>query len=37
MHAIKAYGEMKVYIHLFLTLAIGGGECSYSRSGRLIP
>jgi hypothetical protein len=28
---MKAYGGVDVYIHIFLTLALVGGECSASR------
>jgi hypothetical protein len=31
---MKAYGGVDVQIHIFLTLALAGGEWSASRSGR---
>jgi hypothetical protein len=31
---MKAYGGVDVYIHVFLTSALVGGEWSVSRSGR---
>jgi hypothetical protein len=31
---MKAYGEVDVYIHIFLTSALAGGEWSASRPGR---
>jgi hypothetical protein len=34
---MKAYGEADVYIPIFLTLALVGGEWSASRSGRFTP
>jgi hypothetical protein len=34
---MKAYGGVDVQIHIFLTSALVGGECSASRSGRFIP
>jgi hypothetical protein len=34
---MKAYGGVDVYIHIFLTSALAGGEWSDSRSGRYIP
>jgi hypothetical protein len=33
---MKAYGEVDVYIHIFLTSALVGGEWSASRPGRFI-
>jgi hypothetical protein len=36
-YAKKAYGGVDVYIHLFLTSALAGGEWSASRPGRFIP
>jgi hypothetical protein len=34
---MKAYGGVDVYIHVFLTSALVGGEWSASRLGRLTP
>jgi hypothetical protein len=34
---MKEYVGMDVYIHVFLTLALGGDEWSASRSGRFTP
>jgi hypothetical protein len=34
---MKAYGLMRVYIHIFLTSALVGGEWSASRPGLLNP
>jgi hypothetical protein len=34
---MKAYGGMDVYIHIFLTSALVGGEWSASRPGRFTP
>jgi predicted oxidoreductase len=34
---MKAYGGMDVYIHIFLTLELAGGEWSASRRGRFTP
>jgi hypothetical protein len=34
---MKAYGEVDVQIHIFLTLALAGCECSASRPGRFPP
>jgi hypothetical protein len=34
---MKAYGGVDVYIHIFLTSALAGGEWSASRPGRYIP
>jgi hypothetical protein len=34
---MKAYGGVDVYIHIFLTSALTGGEWSASRSGRFTP
>jgi hypothetical protein len=31
---MKTYGGVGVYIHIFLTSALAGGEWSASRSGR---
>jgi hypothetical protein len=36
-YAMKVYGGMEVYIHVFLTLALVGGEWSISRPGRFTP
>jgi hypothetical protein len=36
-YAIKTYGGVDVYIHIFLTSALVGGEWSASRPGRFIP
>jgi hypothetical protein len=33
---MKAYGGVDVYIHIFLTSALAGGEWSTSRPGRFI-
>jgi hypothetical protein len=33
---MKAYGGMDVYVHIFLTSSLVGGEWSASRPGRLI-
>jgi hypothetical protein len=33
---MNAYGGVDVYIHIFLTSALVGGEWSVSRSGRFI-
>jgi hypothetical protein len=33
---MKAYGEVEVQIHIFLTLALVGSEWSASRPGRFI-
>jgi hypothetical protein len=33
---LKAHGGLDVYIHIFLTLALAGGESSASRPGRFI-
>jgi hypothetical protein len=35
--AMKAYGGAHVYIHIFLTSALVGGEWSPSRPGHLTP
>jgi hypothetical protein len=32
-YAMKAYGGVDVYIHIFLTSALAGGELPASRSG----
>jgi hypothetical protein len=32
---MKTYGEVGVYIHIFLTLTLVGGECSDSSPGHL--
>jgi hypothetical protein len=32
---MKVYGEVDVYIHIFLISALAGGEWSASRSGSL--
>jgi hypothetical protein len=34
---MKVYGGVDVYIHVFLTLALVGGEWSASRLGRFTP
>jgi hypothetical protein len=34
---MKVYGEVDVYIHIFLTWALVGGEWSASRPDRLTP
>jgi hypothetical protein len=34
---MKAYGGVYVYIHIFLTSALGGGEWSALRPGRFTP
>jgi hypothetical protein len=34
---MKAYGWVYVYINIFLTSALAGGEWSASRAGRFIP
>jgi hypothetical protein len=34
---MKAYWGVDVYIHIFLSLALAGGEWSASRPGRFIP
>jgi hypothetical protein len=34
---MKEYGGVDVQIHIFLTSALAGGECSASRPGRFIP
>jgi hypothetical protein len=34
---MEAYGGVDVYIHIFLTLALAGGEWSASRSGCFTP
>jgi hypothetical protein len=34
---MKAYGGVDVYIHIFLTSALAGGEWSASRPDRFIP
>jgi hypothetical protein len=34
---MKAYGGVDVYIHIFLTSALAGGEWSTSCSGRFTP
>jgi hypothetical protein len=34
---MKAYGGVDVYIHIFLTSELIGGEWSASRPGRFIP
>jgi hypothetical protein len=34
---MKAYGRVDVYIHVFLTSALVGGEWSVSRPGRFTP
>jgi hypothetical protein len=37
VHAVKTYRGRRVYLHSFLTPAIGGGECSISRPGLFTP
>jgi hypothetical protein len=34
---MKTYGGVDVYIHVFLTSALVGGECSALRPGRFAP
>jgi hypothetical protein len=34
---MKAYGGVYVYIHIFLTLELAGGEWSASRPSRITP
>jgi hypothetical protein len=34
---MKAYGEVEIWIHIFLTSALAGGEWSASRPGRFTP
>jgi hypothetical protein len=34
---MKAYGEVDVYIHIFLTSALAGSEWAASRPGHLTP
>jgi hypothetical protein len=34
---MKEYGEVDVWIHIFLTSAVVGGEWSASRRGRFSP
>jgi len=34
---METYGEVEVYLHVFLTLALDGEEWSASRPGRFIP
>jgi hypothetical protein len=34
---MKAYGGVDVYIHIFLSSALAGGEWSASRPGRFTP
>jgi hypothetical protein len=36
-HAMKTVGRVEVQLHAFLTLALGGGECLASCSGRFTP
>jgi hypothetical protein len=36
-YTMKAYEEVDVYIHIFLTSALAGGEWSASRPGRFTP
>jgi hypothetical protein len=36
-YAMRAYGGVDVYIHIFLTSALAGGEWSASRPGRFNP
>jgi hypothetical protein len=37
LQAMETEGAKEVQLHFFLTSAQGGGECSYSRSGRFNP
>lgn len=37
MHNIKAYGEVKVWLHAFLTLALYGDKLSGSLLGHFTP
>jgi hypothetical protein len=34
---MKTYGGVEIYIHIFLTSALVGGELSASRPGRFTP
>jgi hypothetical protein len=34
---MKAYGGVDMYIHIFLTSAVAGGDWSASRPGRFTP
>jgi hypothetical protein len=34
---MKAYGGVDIYIHIFLTSELAGGEWSVSRPGRFTP
>jgi hypothetical protein len=34
---MKAYGEVDVYIHIFLNSALVGGKCLAARPGRFTP
>jgi hypothetical protein len=34
---MKAYGRVAVYVHIFLTSALAGGEWLVSRSGHFTP
>jgi hypothetical protein len=34
---MKTYVGVDVWIHIFLTSALAGGECSASRTGRFTP
>jgi len=36
-HIMKVYGEMEVYLHTFLTLALDGGEWSASHPCHFNP
>jgi len=36
-HAVKAYGGMEVWLHVFLTSALDGDEWSASRPSRFTP
>jgi hypothetical protein len=36
-YAMKAYGEVNIYVHVFLTSGLVGGEWSASRPCRFTP
>jgi hypothetical protein len=36
-HTMKMYGEVDVQLHIFLTLALDGGECSVSDLSHFTP